>query len=264
VAAQVSKDYARAEFYASECSEIRKMAKIVIGSEIALERAIIRLQTVDQLREVLFLVTPVVTVIEETKGKIEGIIPEVASELATVHALLDDTIKDTGMVLPRETELVLDYEAEKIFEESSTYAEQKIREQFPDLPLIQQTPIADDKTVILEREGADAVVEFSSDETRPHTSKSTFEMKGVVSVPGRRMEQAYSQVYEYILDQGRQSGKLSLTECAKTLGLEKDDVLGAVKTLRKEGRIVFLGFHNLDETEVDDLQGDGSNGVRRS
>jgi hypothetical protein len=237
------------------------MAKIVISSEIALERAIIRLQTVDQLREVLFLVTQVVTVIEKTKGKIEGIIPEVASELDTVRVLLDDTIKDTDIVSPRENELVLDNEAKRIFEESSSYAEQKIREQFPDLPLIQETPITDNRTLILEREGTDLVGELPVDEMSSHPIKQTFEPKDIAIVPDRPMKQAYSQVYEYILIRGRQSGKLSLTECAKTLGLEKDDVLGAVKTLRKEGRIVFSGFRNLDVTDVDDLQGDGSNGV---
>ena len=53
IGANVAKDYAHAAIYANECSEIRMMAKIVISAELALERVLLRLQTVEEVVDVL-------------------------------------------------------------------------------------------------------------------------------------------------------------------------------------------------------------------
>ena len=44
VTARIGKDSARAAMYASECAEIRKMAKTTLGCQLALEKAVIRLR----------------------------------------------------------------------------------------------------------------------------------------------------------------------------------------------------------------------------
>jgi len=186
------------------------MAKIVLGSEIALERAIIRLQTVEQLGEILVQMLPVVSVVKETRGKIEGVIPEVASELGAVHSLLDDTVKETGVIQLENNDVVLqDAEATKIFEESSALAEEQIREQFPELPLVEQK------------------------------QEMALEAEGVTETLDPQVQELPSRVYEYIRNHVRQGGKLNLTECARMLGARRDDVVKAVETLRKEGRIVL-------------------------
>jgi len=233
IAAQLSKDFARAQLYAAECSEIRKMAKIVIGSEIALERAIIRLQTVEQLGEILVQLMPVVSVIEETKDKIEGVIPEVASELGMVHSMLDDTVRETGTIQLRDSDIVLqDAEAQKIFEESSAYAEQKIREQFPELPSTEQS-----RDTVLESEGADTVVDPPNPMTplrEPVDKKDDLAQTLTDSI-----QHLSSRVYEYIVDHVKHDGKLNVNDCARFLGVERDDVMRAVETLREEKRIVI-------------------------
>jgi len=209
VAAQLSKDLPRAQLYATECAEIRKMAKIVLGSEIALERAIIRLETVEQLGDILVHMLPVVSVVRETRGKIEGVIPEVASELGVVHSMLDDTVKETGMLQLKDSEMVLqDDEARKIFEESSRFAEQQIREQFPEIPLVEQK-----QEPMLEAEG---VIELSD--------------------PG--VDELSSRVLDYIRDHVAESGRLNLTECAKFLSVQRDNVVKAVEELHRQRRIV--------------------------
>ncbi len=234
IAAQLSKDFARAQLYAAECSEIRKMAKIVIGSEIALERAIIRLQTVEQLGEILVQLMPVVSVIEETKDKIEGVIPEVASELGMVHSMLDDTVRETGTLQLKDSDIVLqDAEAQKIFEESSAYAEQKIREQFPELPSTGQN-----KEAVLESEGTDIVVDPPNATTHPlqETLEKTQDLAKTLT---DSIQLLSSRVYEYIVDHARDDGKLNVNDCARFLGVERDDVMKAVEALREEKRIVI-------------------------
>ena len=46
VEAQMNKDQSRAIIYANECSEIRKLTKLVTNSELTLEQAILRMHTV--------------------------------------------------------------------------------------------------------------------------------------------------------------------------------------------------------------------------
>ncbi|MEM2530805.1 MAG: hypothetical protein QXL32_06830, partial [Candidatus Bathyarchaeia archaeon] len=48
VQAQMQKDFARATMYANECAEIRKMAKVVLSSQLALERVLVRLETIQE------------------------------------------------------------------------------------------------------------------------------------------------------------------------------------------------------------------------
>ncbi|MEM2915237.1 MAG: hypothetical protein QXH91_07555, partial [Candidatus Bathyarchaeia archaeon] len=43
--AQIAKDSERATIYANECAEIRKMARIVLRSQLTIEQVMIRLET---------------------------------------------------------------------------------------------------------------------------------------------------------------------------------------------------------------------------
>lgn len=252
VAAQLSKDLPRAQLYASECAEIRKMAKIVLESEIALERAVIRLQTVEQLGEILVQMLPVVSVVNETRGKIEGIIPEVASELDAVHSLLDDTVKETGMIQQTDSEIILrDEEAKRIFEESGVYAEEQIRKQFPELPSAEGKQ---ERTQ--EFESVDLAETMLLPSVTSMTKEVALESEGAMESPDSEAQELPSRVYEYIKDHVRYGGKLNVTECAKTLGVQRDDIVKAVQSLCKEGRIVLQQCGQLGQAPEDKAFGE--------
>jgi division protein CdvB (Snf7/Vps24/ESCRT-III family) len=133
VAAQLSKDLARAKVYANECAEIRKIAKIVLTSQLALERVIIRLQTIEEFGEVLVQVAPVMDVVKETRGRIAGIIPEVALELEDVNTMLQDMSLEAGEVETHGDAVgSISDEAVKVLQESSVIAEEMMKEKFPE------------------------------------------------------------------------------------------------------------------------------------
>ncbi len=252
VAAQLSKDLSHAQLYASECAEIRKMAKIVLESEIALERAIIRLQTVEQLGEILVQMLPVVSVVNETRGKIEGVIPEVASELDAVHSLLDDTVRETGMIQQTDSEIILqDEEAKRIFEESSVYAEEQIRKQFPELPSAESK-----QETTQEFESVDLAETMLLPSVPSTTKEVAPESEGVMESLDPEVQELPSRVYEYVKDNVRYGGKLNLTECAKTLGVQRDDVVRAVQSLCREGKIVLGQCGQLSQAREDEASGE--------
>src|SRR5438132_354904 len=71
IGAQLSKDSAHAALYANECAEIRKMAHITLSSELALERVVLRLQTIEEFGDIMPRIAPVIGVEEEQELPLE-------------------------------------------------------------------------------------------------------------------------------------------------------------------------------------------------
>ena len=135
VKAELSRDHARAAIYANECAEVRKMAKIIVLSQLALEKVMLRLETVKEFGETLKEIAPVSGVIHNIKGKLSGIIPEVSYELGAISEMLNGMAVEvgeaSGAAIPFEAE---NEESKRILEEASAIVEQKMKERFPETP----------------------------------------------------------------------------------------------------------------------------------
>jgi len=207
VGAQVSKDFAHSKLYANECAEIRKIARTVLGSQLALEKVILRLETVEEFGNIVSQMAPVMSIVKETKSKIAGVVPQVASELDAVNNLLGEFADEQGEVnvtnIPIET---TDAEAKKVLEETGVIAEQRLRDQFPDLP-------------VLDAQGAKhtAILETA-------TSGSALD------------ERLQEEVFQYAR---KHDGELNIHSCADSLGTSPHEVKNALERLRDAGRIIF-------------------------
>jgi len=136
VDAQVRKDQARAVMYASEVAEVRKIAKSLMSSIYALERISLRLETVRDVGDLITALGPVVSVVKEVKTRLLGIMPDVAFELSEVDELLQTAIYELGEFTGiNMSELAPSEEAKKVLEEAAAIAEQRMKEQFPEIPL---------------------------------------------------------------------------------------------------------------------------------
>lgn len=135
IEARVEGDNIHAMMYANECVEIRKLAQLIVSSQYALEQMMLRLQTVTKLSRIMITMSPVIGVLKETRSRLIGIVPSVASSLTEVNQLLDKNLKDMGtttvQVTPR---ITCGEDAMKILEEANLAAEQSIREKFPNIP----------------------------------------------------------------------------------------------------------------------------------
>jgi len=137
VNAQMKGDSARAALYANECAEARKMSKIVLGAQLALEKAILRLETVHQLGETAAAIIPVARILKAVQKDLAGVIPEVSYEIGVISDEIGKMVVEvgeaTGMVVDMEA---ASEEAKKILEEASAVAEQRLKEKLPELPTI--------------------------------------------------------------------------------------------------------------------------------
>ncbi len=217
IGAELSKDSAHAALYANECAEIRKMAHITLSSELALERVVLRLQTIEEFGDIMAQIAPVIGVVRETRGRVAGVIPEVASELGEVNNMLSDMSLETGGVQDQEMDFnASSAEAKKVLEESSTIASQQMKERFPELPIPeprQRTP-----------------------ETKPQV-----EVRVPVAVTaGGPEEVSEPPLEERLLDYIKShNGELSLNSCSSALSVETEDIRRSLQRLKDDGKIVL-------------------------
>ncbi len=135
VDAQIKKDTTRAAMYAGEVAEIRKVARSIMSAIFALERISLRLETVRDVGDLVTALGPVVGVVKEVKKNLMGVMPEVAFELMEVDELLQSTVLELGEFTGVPTsQFVATDEARKVLEEAEAIAEQRMREQFPEIP----------------------------------------------------------------------------------------------------------------------------------
>ena len=135
VEAQMEGDKLRAQIYAGEVAEIRKVVKTLMTAKLALERVILRLETITTLSDAVVALVPVIGVVKELKSQLMGIVPEIALEIAEVGEMLESLVVETGEYTAIATGVgAVTPEARKILQEAAAIAEQRLREEFPALP----------------------------------------------------------------------------------------------------------------------------------
>ena len=134
VAARTAGDSARANLYAEECAEIRKMAKIALNSELALEQLIFKLETAEMMGDIVYIVHPIKSVVATVRQQVQHLMPEVSFELGQINESLEGLMVSAGDVSeslgPAGSHSP---EADSIMREADTLAEQKMKSRFPDL-----------------------------------------------------------------------------------------------------------------------------------
>jgi division protein CdvB (Snf7/Vps24/ESCRT-III family) len=126
-----------ASIYANECAELRKMAKVILHSELALEQVTLRLEAVNEFGQLAATMMPIAGVVRTLKSQLEGVMPEVSLELSSVN----ETLEELSMEVGETSENTFDIssssgESQKILQEANLVAEQKMKERFPELPPI--------------------------------------------------------------------------------------------------------------------------------
>jgi division protein CdvB (Snf7/Vps24/ESCRT-III family) len=135
VNSQMSHDAARASMYANECAEVRKMAKVTLQCQLALEQVSLRLETIEEFGDIARMMAPVATVVHSIKNQISGVIPEVGFELSQIGEVLSSVVVEAGEATGETYEPeASNIEAQRILGEANAIAEQHMKDRFPELP----------------------------------------------------------------------------------------------------------------------------------
>ena len=128
-------DSSRANVFANELAEIRKMERLIMNARLALEQIVLRLRTVSELGDVVSTLGPAVGVLRSVRAGLVSVFPEAESELGEIGNMLSGIMieagQGSGMTLNFDT---VNEDAGKILNEAATVAEQRIKDKFPELP----------------------------------------------------------------------------------------------------------------------------------
>jgi division protein CdvB (Snf7/Vps24/ESCRT-III family) len=135
VDAYTKHDTSRANVFANELAEVRKMEKLIINARLALEQIVLRLRTVSELGDVVSTLGPAVGVLRSVRAGLVSVFPEAENELGEIGNMLSGIMMEagsgSGMTLNFDS---VNEDAGKILNEAATVAEQRIKDKFPELP----------------------------------------------------------------------------------------------------------------------------------
>lgn len=216
ISAYVSRDFARAAIYASEVSELRKIVKVVYASMLALERVIVRLETVRDLGEVATVFAPLVPILKELRSQLSGIVPEIAIELDDISTTMNHMLMEIGQASTTAiTVNLMDEGAKRVLEEAKAVAEEKLKQEFPQLPKdIPSTPS------ILE-----SVIKT------PTSPPSRVKKAPSKKISKKELE---SRILWYVKTH---NGLLDISAFSRETGVSREDVLTALESLVEKGLI---------------------------
>ncbi len=141
VKALEARDTQTATLFANECVQIRKLIKTSLSSQICLEQALLRLETIEQFGDMVHSMGSVKGILGAVKGELEGKLPEISTGIGDVEDSLENMTLEIGEVVDADGTYVLPSdESASILKEADLMAEQKIKEKFPDIPQILTEP----------------------------------------------------------------------------------------------------------------------------
>jgi division protein CdvB (Snf7/Vps24/ESCRT-III family) len=137
VKALSERDTMRANVLAGELAEIRKVEKMLMHASLALESVSLRLNTVSELGDVVTVIAPAASVLNNIRNGMSGVFPEAGQELENIGTLLTDIVSTTHQDTSIPANIgTASLEAEKILSEAETAAEQKLRQQLPEISTV--------------------------------------------------------------------------------------------------------------------------------
>jgi division protein CdvB (Snf7/Vps24/ESCRT-III family) len=143
VDAQMARDSSRANVYASECTQLRKMIKILLNGQMAVEQVVVRLETLQDFGDIATQIAPLVPLVHSIKTHLTGVMPEASRQLENIGETLNNLVIEAGEAngIIRYDASISGEEAENVLREACAVAEQRLKEKFPDLPTVPQAEL---------------------------------------------------------------------------------------------------------------------------
>ena len=101
---------------------------------LALESVSMRLKTVSEIGDLVAVLAPAASVLNNIRSGMSTILPEAGQELENIGSLLTDIVTSTNQSTEMPVNIgTANADAEKILEEAELAAEKRLKEQFPEI-----------------------------------------------------------------------------------------------------------------------------------
>ena len=238
----------RAAVCANELAEVRKLLRFLSHVHLAIERVVLRLETIKELSDIVVDLKPALKLLQGVSKDLFQVLPEVSTELDNVNSAITETLSSTKIrtdesIIPvgKKTEA-----GEDILKEVSSFLEQKTLDNLPEPPISlakaeQKAPVR--KMVALSASSSQAVSPKEKDPYR-ESSQRVFSLRKSkieeISLTMDKSAEDQPSIEELLLEYVRKSnGEINLSHCSNELNTSHKEIQKALESLGNKGRIKY-------------------------
>ena len=231
----------KASMCATEIAEVRKLVKFLYNVQLAIERVVLRLETIKELGDIVADLKPALKLLQGVSQELFQVLPDVSSELSTVNQTIEDTLHATKITadenvvgVGKKTEA-----GEEILKEVSSFIEQKLSETLPEPPITapvkEKTPIKE--LVALTTSTSQVFSHKTVEESGFDPEKTLFSYKkSEIKEFSLKVEKPALEdiLLEYVR---KTNGEIDLSRCSIELKTSNEEIERALENLGTKGKI---------------------------
>jgi hypothetical protein len=236
----------RASVCANELAEVRKLLKFLYNVQLAIERVVLRLETIRELSEIVLDLKPALKLLQGVSQELFQVLPDVSAELNSVQSTISETLYATKVTADADQVIQVGTKTqggEEILKEVSTFLEQKISETLPEPPLgapkaeVKQKTAPVRELVALSASSSQVVGHKSKEECDRSTAQTVYSFKKQ-EIKEISLTVQKPSIEDMLLAYVRRSnGEIDLTQCSSELQTSHTEIEKALESLGNKGRI---------------------------
>lgn len=248
-----NKNKQKAAICANESAEVRRLIRFLYNVELAIERVILRLETIKELNDIVFDLKPALRLLQGVSQELFDHLPDVSSELSKVNEAINETLCSTKITTD-ESVIPVNMKTpagEEILNEVQVFLEQKLSENLPAPPITLGTAEPEKTTlremVALTTGCSEASGRGTIDSSEKNSSETLISYKKA-EIQEISLKVENPQLEEVLLDYAKRSnGQIDLARCSADLEASNEDIERALQSLGSKGKIIVeqrLGASN--------------------
>lgn len=238
-----NKNKQKAAICANESAEVRKLIKFLYNVELAVERVILRLETIKELSDIVVDLKPALRLLRGVSHELFEYLPDVSSELSEVNDAISETLYSTKITTD-ESLIPVNLKTpggEEILNEVSIFLEQKLSQDLPAPPTTLEAA-EPEKTTLREMvaltTGCSETSDHGNTEDSNDSSQTLFSYKKA-EIQEISLKVENPQLEEVLLDYARRSnGQIDLARCSVDLEASHEEIEKALESLGSKGKII--------------------------
>ena len=223
VKAMIAKDRSKANVYANEWTEVRKVGKVVYASELALTQVVLRLESISEVGDVMSHMSSAFKVLRKVNKTVQGIVPSLDQASDDINNTLTETMAEMGRVTPSINLNIRTESGEELIEEARRLAEQRAEEMKVSLGV----SAFEMQRAVDQSENRVPILATGDDSEEEPT------MLGTIYRP-QPVDNSEERVLQYA---AIHNGNVDITDASTVLKMPSDDVEQAMLTLMAQGKV---------------------------
>jgi len=253
----------RASVCANELAEVRKLLKFMYSVQLAIERVVLRLETLRELSDIVVDLRPALKLLQGVSQELFQVLPDVSTELNNVNSTISETLYATKITSEPDQVIQVGQRTEdgaEILKEVSNFLQHKVAETLPEPPISaskidtkQKTaPVrelvalgASNSHVVSRKTIEEPKREFTpiigghktAEEPKRESTQTVFSYKKS-EVKEFSLTVEKPSIEDMLLEYVRKSnGEIDLTRCSSELKTSNAEIEKALESLGNKGRI---------------------------